>query len=190
MKDFCKVFVMVLGSLFVILLLALVIMPHFSISNIFNTKKAYTLYIADANQSLSRDFNTVSISFVDKKNKEALIEILNNSNISLDTYLSSQLDYYDRLITFLVVIIGIYALCSYFYIKAVSEEKAKKMCAEYVTKEMDKQETKTMISNVVEEQMKGAFVLDRIDKILDALIEKKIEKTLEVQIKPKPKEEK
>lgn len=175
MKELFKTFVFVVVSLFLLLLLSLIFFPHFTLHSLFHAKPSYTLYVLNSQTSVPRDFNAVSISFVDKRNREAFLNILNNSNVSLDTYLSTQLDYYDRLIAFLIVIIGLYALCSFLYIKAISEEKAKKMCEEIVLKEMKSLEIGNLITrgvaDSVEEQMKGEAVRDQIDKRLDSLLQ-------------------
>lgn len=173
MKELFRTFIYVVISLILILLLALIFCPHFTLHSLFHTKPSYTLYVLNSKTAIHRDFNAINISFVDKRNREAFLEILNNSNVSLDTYLSSQLDYYDRLIAFLVVIIGLYALCSYLYIKSISEEKAKKMCEDIVSKEMASRKIKDLIAESVGEQMVGQVVRDQIDSKLDDLLEQK-----------------
>ncbi len=176
-KEFAKVFIFVIASLFVILLLAVLLFPKFSINRILDDKKHYTLNIvSEKNEKIvSKDFNAISLSLLDKKNKEAFYEIVNNSNITLDTFLSAQLDYYDRLIAFLIVIIGLYTICAYFYVKSVSEEKAKQMCAEYIEKEMKKPEVKEIIAINVAEQMKSSYISDKIDEKIDDILSKKTE---------------
>lgn len=176
-KEFSKVFIFVIASLFVILLLAVLLFPKFSINRILDDKKHYTLYIvSEKNEKIvSKDFNAISLSLLDKKNKEAFYEIVNNSNITLDTFLSAQLDYYDRLIAFLLVIIGLYTICAYFYVKSVSEEKAKQMCAEYIEKEMKKPEVKEIIAINVADQMKSSYISDKIDEKIDDILSKKTE---------------